>query len=244
MEDGRDRCPAEAAVSNLEEFFLSRAFGDFAATRRRLELNGLWVVAAGAQGDLSPSVPLDSRFGSSTFGQLPEEREDFPLDMNKPIATVLAFTPQTPAGRQRALAAIGGIAAAALVVVGVTSGTTHGPGAGENQQALARNGGAHLPPLDAPPCRSGCVERRCRVVGSRTGPRRRARQRRRRRRRNTERDVGCARVVLGLRWCGSGFVAFRWQHAVVRRRVRIRHDVGHDSVARRVESCCDQCSTR
>jgi hypothetical protein len=75
--------------------------------------------------------------------------------MNKPIATVLAFTPQTPAGRQRALAALGGLAAAALVVVGVTSGITHGTGAGQNQQALARNGGAHLPPLDAPPAGRG-----------------------------------------------------------------------------------------
>jgi hypothetical protein len=40
-------------------------------------------------------------------------------------------------------------------VVGVTSGTTNGPGAGQNQQALARNGGAHLPPLDAPPSGRG-----------------------------------------------------------------------------------------
>lgn len=148
-------------VTNLEEFFLSRQFGHFDAPRRRLGFGDFWGVAAGDRGDLPPPVPLpppaplDYLFRSPTFGQLPEEQEDFPLDMNKPIATVLAFTPQTPVGRQRALAAVGGIAAAALVVVGVTSGTPHGPGAGQNQQALARNGGAHLPPLDAPPSARG-----------------------------------------------------------------------------------------
>ena len=79
--------------------------------------------------------------------------------MNSPIATVLAFAPQTPAARQRAIAAIGGVAAAVLVVVGVTSGAPHGAGSGQSQQALAqdRKGGPRLPPLDGPPSRRGAA---------------------------------------------------------------------------------------
>ena len=72
---------------------------------------------------------------------------------NKPFATVLAFAPRTPAGRQRAIAAVGGLAAAVLVVVGVTSGG-QAPGSGHRSEALAgaaQRGNPTLPPADSPP---------------------------------------------------------------------------------------------
>jgi hypothetical protein len=137
------------AVTNLEEFFLHlRERGPRGASRSR------------GFGEIGPStrcehLVLTSTF--TTFGQLSQDPEKSSLDMNSPIATVLAFAPQTPAARQRAIAAIGGVAATALVVVGVTSGVPHGPGSGQSQQALAqaRQGGPHLPPLDGPPSRRG-----------------------------------------------------------------------------------------
>src|SRR5580698_3096570 len=134
-------------VTNLEEFFvLLRERGSRGAPRSQFDF-----------GEVRPSARVESLFLTPTFGQLPRDPEKSPLDMNSPIATVLAFAPQTPAAKQRAIAAIGGIAAAALVVVGVTSGAPHGPGSGQSQQALAqaRKGGPHLPPLDGPPSRRG-----------------------------------------------------------------------------------------
>jgi hypothetical protein len=92
------------------------------------------------------------------FGQSPHDFDESAFAMNQPLATVLAFAPKTPAGRQRAIAAIGGVAALALVLVGVTSGAPHGTGSGGNQQALApssERGGPKLPGVDAPPLSAG-----------------------------------------------------------------------------------------
>jgi hypothetical protein len=142
-------------VTSLEEFFLRlREFDPQGAPPSRFELDEVWVTAAAQRAHLPPPSPLEHLFLAPTFGQL-QEPEISPLEMNRPIATVLAFAPQTPAARQRAIAAIGGIAAAVLVVVGVTTGPPQRPGSGPSQQALSRNGGPHLPPLDAAPSERG-----------------------------------------------------------------------------------------
>jgi hypothetical protein len=139
-------------VNNLEEVFLSDEFARSDAPGGQLELiDGQSVV-------------------SPTFGQRQQQHqhqhhrsrrgpEESRLDMtHKPLTTVLAFAPRTPAGRQRAIAAVGGLAAAALVVVGVTSGGPQGPGSGQGSEALARaghHGNPSLPPADGPPSRGG-----------------------------------------------------------------------------------------
>jgi hypothetical protein len=134
-------------VTNLEEFFLrSRELGRRGRPRSQFEVEGV-----------RPSSWAEHLFLAPTLGQVAQEPEIRPFDMNRPVATVLAFAPRTPAARQRAIAAIGGLAAAALVVVGVTSGLPHVPGSGHSQQALARKGGPHLPPLDAAPSARGAA---------------------------------------------------------------------------------------
>jgi len=120
-------------VEDLEEIFLSHEFAGGGASRGRLE------PADGHQFHL--------------FHQFHGDPDESRRDMNEPLATVLAFAPRTPAGRQRVIAAIGGVAAAVLVVVGVTSGP-HGSGPGHRSEALARaahRGNPMLPPADAPP---------------------------------------------------------------------------------------------
>jgi hypothetical protein len=134
-------------VTNLEEFFLrSRERGSRGVPRSQFEVEGV-----------RPPIRAEHPFVTSIFGQRQQQPEIRPVDMNRPVATVLAFAPQTPAARQRAIAAIGGIAAVALVAVGVTSGLPHVPGSGHGQQALVRKGGPHLPPLDAAPAARGAA---------------------------------------------------------------------------------------
>jgi hypothetical protein len=130
------------AVTNLEKFLLLlREFGPLGAPRSQFDFD-----------DVGPSTQVEHLFLAPTCGQLQYQSEKGSIDMNNPVATVLAFVPQTPVARQRAIAAIGGVAAAALVVVGVTSGVPHRAGSGQSQHALAQGqkGGPHLLPLDGP----------------------------------------------------------------------------------------------
>lgn len=139
-------------VRNLEEVFLSHEFARTDPAPGLLELTDGHSVVTPRPTPTSTPTP--------TFGQLQplheshEEPEGSRRNMtNKPLATVLAFAPRTPAGRQRAIAAVGGLAAAALVVVGVTSGG-QAPGSGHRSEALAgasHHGNPLLPPADAPP---------------------------------------------------------------------------------------------
>jgi hypothetical protein len=137
-------------VRNLEEIFLSNEFARSGASAGPLELSDGRSVLTPSFGQLQ-RPPRPHQFHERHRSEDPEERR---LDMtNKPLATVLAFAPRTPAGRQRAIAALGGLAAVVLVVVGVTSGV-QAPGSGHRSEALGRagrHGKPTLPPADAPP---------------------------------------------------------------------------------------------
>jgi hypothetical protein len=131
--------------SNLEEVFLSHEFDRTGAPPGPLELSGGRSAATPTRGQ---------RHQLHQHHRSHEDPEESRSDMtNKPLASVLAFAPRTPAGRQRAIAAVGGLAAAVLVVVGVTSGG-QAPGSGHGAEALSRagqHGNPLLPPADGPP---------------------------------------------------------------------------------------------
>jgi hypothetical protein len=140
-------------VSNLEEVFLSNEFAGSGASGGQLGF-------VDGQSVLTPTFGQRQQLHQHHRSHEGPGRKESRLEMtHKPLTTVLAFAPRTAAGRQRAIAAIGGLAAVALVVVGVTSGSPQGPGSGQRSEALGAGAGHHgnpsLPPADAPPSRGG-----------------------------------------------------------------------------------------
>ena len=146
-------------VSNLEEVFLSDEFARSGGSGGQVEFT---------DGHSGHAPPFGQPHEDHRSDEGPEESR---LDMtHKPLATVLAFAPGTPAGRQRAIAAMGGVAATVLVVVGLTSGVPQGPGSGQRSDALARaghHGNPLLPPADTPPSRVRVPNRCTRRAGRR-----------------------------------------------------------------------------
>ena len=144
-------------ISSLEELFLSREFGHSEEIDSPTWLDELWLARTSY--DPEPHFetgPLEEVFLSRDFGQpLADDDEEGAIDLEGPGATVLAFTPRDASARQRAVAAISGVAAAMLVVAGVASGSGHpnSPGAPKVQaQAAAPAGqGSGTAPASAAP---------------------------------------------------------------------------------------------
>ncbi|HXN62796.1 MAG TPA: hypothetical protein VN886_20285 [Acidimicrobiales bacterium] len=144
-------------ISSLEGLFLSREFGHSEEIDSPTWLDELWLAANSY--DPEPQFktgPLEEVFLSRDFGQpLADDDEEGTMDPEGPGATVLAFTPRDASARQRAVAAISGVAATVLVVAGVASGSGHpnSPGAPQVQaQAAAPAGkGSGTAPASAAP---------------------------------------------------------------------------------------------
>ena len=150
-------------VKNLEEIFLSHEFAGAGASRVQLERSDGRSVLTPTFGQGHRRLPVHSLHPVDPDHQSSgaQGENEGPPHMNKPLATVLALAPRTTAGRQRAIAAIGGAAAAVLVVVGVTSGSPHAPGSAHSAQALApaaHRGNPTLPPADVAAVTGRCVE--------------------------------------------------------------------------------------
>ena len=136
---------------------LSREFGHSEEIDSPTWLDELWLAANSY--DPEPHFetgPLEEVFLSRDFGQpFADDDEEGTIDPEGPAATVLAFTPRDASARQRAVAAISGVAATVLVVAGVASGSGHpnSPGAPKVQaQASAPAGqGSGTPPASAAP---------------------------------------------------------------------------------------------
>jgi hypothetical protein len=127
-------------VSSLEELFLSREFGQPEQVRTPIRLDEIWLHAAfepdpPAEGGQLEEVFLSRDFGHPQADELDGDDDAAVADQDGPGATVLAFAPRDAAARQRAVAAIGGVAAAALVVAGVASGIGHPNSTGPSSQA-------------------------------------------------------------------------------------------------------------
>jgi hypothetical protein len=130
----------DVGISNLEELFLSREFGHSEEIEGPTWLDELWLAAAFDPGARTESGPLEEVFLSRDFGHpLAEDDEETPVDPEGPGATVLAFTPRDASARQRAVAALSGVAATVLVVAGVASGSGHpnSPGVTQAQAPVA-----------------------------------------------------------------------------------------------------------
>jgi hypothetical protein len=137
-------------IASLEEVFLSREFG-------RAPVRRAWVT--GGVEEASDTPELEQVFLSETFGKpqavpalraVPGEPEPVP---DHPPGT-LPFVPREST-RHRAVAAVSGVAAAALVVAGVASGNGQ-PGrpvvSAQGQRVSPRaGGGSSGPTLVAPP---------------------------------------------------------------------------------------------
>lgn len=119
--------------TNLEEVFLSREFGP--APFRRGPADGRFGDGAEApqleedllSEDFADAPALEEVFLSETFGRprvvVPRRAHGAPLELVAPHdAVVTPLRPTQESTRYRAIAAVSGVAAAALVVVGVASG--------------------------------------------------------------------------------------------------------------------------
>lgn len=136
--------------TNLEQLFLSREFGKPDAAPDLTGTQRVRVAVPSERAVTPVATQLDHIFLSAQFGRVRPgggARDRVDLGPHSPGATVLALRPATALTRQRMVAAISGVAAAALVVVGVTSGTLHShrSGSGPAQQASASIGGRRLP---------------------------------------------------------------------------------------------------
>ncbi len=133
----------DVGISNLEELFLSREFGHSEEIEGPTWLDELWLAAAFDPGALTEPGPLEEVFLSRDFGHpLAEDDEETPVGPDGPGATVLAFTPRDGSARQRAVAALSGVAATVLVVAGVASGSGH-PNSPSVTQAQAPAAAGH-----------------------------------------------------------------------------------------------------
>lgn len=133
-----DQQEAGAAVTSLEEVFLSREFGRAASP-------GIYVV--GEPGEALDPLQLEEVFLSSAFGRpQPAARPPRIVPLREvPVGVALS---ERETVRYRAIAAVSGVAAAALAIAGITSGTgqsarptvsARGPGPGSHPSD--QNGG-------------------------------------------------------------------------------------------------------
>ena len=158
--------------TTLEQLFLSREFGGAATASEPTGADATEAPAWNEGTDTPVPAQLDQVFLSPHFGRISANAGvpvGVDLDHLRPEATVLAFTPAGPLTRHRVVAAISGVAAAALVVVGVTSGTLHPhghpAGSGPGQQALASGGGSVSKSVSGPAAGSSVG-----ATGSSSGP--------------------------------------------------------------------------
>ena len=129
-------------ITSLEEVFLSREFGQ-ASVRRAPAHRRSEEVAEVPQLEevfLSEAPPLEDVFLSENFGR-PERvaaRRShvlLPEPVDHAVAVVTPLHPVRESTRYRAIAAVSGVAAAALVVAGVASGGGHAGRPTESAQA-------------------------------------------------------------------------------------------------------------
>ncbi len=138
------------SITTLEEFFLSREFGQGQEKEAETAfvLDEVWARATAIGGDIPPLAGLDRLFVSRDFGSRAPHRwvetgqsggsTDGAARADEPLAAVLAFAPRTGVARHRAVAAFGGVAAAAAALAGTNWGVLHqGTPPGSRQQAVA-----------------------------------------------------------------------------------------------------------
>ena len=111
----------EGSTTSLEEVFLSREFGQAPARR---------VLTDTRFEEVAPAAQLEEIFLSESFGRplavVPRRSQVVPLELvGRDDAVVIPLHPTRESTRYRAIAAVSGVAAAALVVAGVASGGGH-----------------------------------------------------------------------------------------------------------------------
>jgi hypothetical protein len=134
-----------ASNTTLEQLFLSSGFGHSEARTDLGASLDMGVPDSIVVTAIAVRPQLDQVFLSPQFGRVsPATSEPDVVDLGRlrPEATVLAFTPTNAVARHRMVAAVSGVAAAALVFVGVTTGAlqSHAPASGPGQQALSAGG--------------------------------------------------------------------------------------------------------
>ncbi len=112
MSDQKDA----GAITSLEEVFLSREFG-------RVPSQGIWSIGGGE--DAGEPHQLEQVFLSEEFGRPTAITAAAPAAAGAPALVALpgGATGERDSTRYRAIAAVSGVAAAALVVVGIATGT-------------------------------------------------------------------------------------------------------------------------